>query len=119
MALERILNDLLKDVDGSIGIAIAGFDGMSVATAQSDPNFKMEDSVASAAMGLSTSQKMMRDAGAGAVKESMTTTDAAIFFMRPIDEEYWLGIALAANGNLGKARLELKKALPRIQKELQ
>ena len=119
MAMERILNEVLKDVDGAIGVGVAGFDGMSVATVQSDPNFAMEDSIASAAMGLATAQKMMKDVGAGTLKESMTTTDAAIFFMRPIDEEYWLGIALAANGNLGKARLEMKKALPRIQKELQ
>jgi predicted regulator of Ras-like GTPase activity (Roadblock/LC7/MglB family) len=73
MAMERILNEVLKDVDGSIRITVGGFDGMTVATAQSDPNFKMEDSVPAAAMGLSTSQKMMKDAGAGTVKESMTT----------------------------------------------
>ncbi|HDM36324.1 MAG TPA: hypothetical protein ENG09_03605 [Candidatus Syntrophoarchaeum butanivorans] len=118
MALERILNDVLKNVDGSIGIAVAGFDGMPVATAQTDPNFPMEESVASAAMGLTYAKKMMEDAGAGKVKESMTMADAAIFFMRPLDEEYWIGIALAANGNLGKARLEMKKALPLVQKEL-
>jgi len=118
MAMERILDDILKNVDGSIGIAVAGYDGMPVATAQTDPNFPMEDSVASAAMGLTYSKKMMEDASAGKVKESMTTTDAAIFFMRPIDEEYWIGIALAASGNLGKARLEVKKVLPLVEKQL-
>ncbi|OFV68176.1 MAG: hypothetical protein SCAL_000816 [Candidatus Syntrophoarchaeum caldarius] len=114
-----MLNDILKNVDGSIAVAIAGYDGMPVASAQTDPNFSIEDAVASAAMGLTYSKKMMEDASAGKVKESMTTTDAAIFFLRPIDEEYWIGMALEANGNLGKARLEMKKAIPLVQKQLQ
>ncbi|MHC1584947.1 MAG: roadblock/LC7 domain-containing protein [Candidatus Syntropharchaeia archaeon] len=118
MALERILNDMLKNVDGSVAAAVVGFDGMVVEGIKNDPNFQMEESAAAAAMGLTYSKKMMEDAGAGKVKELITITDSTIFFMRPINEDYWIGIALTANGNLGKARLEMKKAMPLVQKEL-
>jgi predicted regulator of Ras-like GTPase activity (Roadblock/LC7/MglB family) len=54
----------------------------------------------------------------GKTTEVLISTDMATMIMMTVGNEYFVAIALALDGNLGRGRLELKKAIPKFEKAL-
>ena len=118
--MDRTLKELLNSVDGAKATAVAGFDGIAVASSQTDPNFSIDGVASSIAQALSSGMRAMEDCPnkPGPVSEMMLTTDKARLVIYPLNENYWACVVLATTGNLGKARLEMKKAVPSLMQEV-
>ncbi len=118
--MDRTLKELLNSVDGAKATAVAGFDGIAVASSQTDPNFSIDGVASSIAQALSSSMRAMDDCPnkPGPVGEMMITTDKSRVVIYPLNENYWACVVLATTGNLGKARLEMKKAVPSLMQEV-
>ena len=117
--VDRVLSDLLRRIDGAIAAGVVGFDGIVVEAAVSDPDFNPEVAAAEANTLLITAMKTMENFGAGSVTDVLITAERVVFYLRPLNKDYWLGIALnSSRANLGKLRLEVKKAAPLLQREV-
>ena len=119
MPIDRVLNDLARRIDGVLAAGVIGYDGIIVEAAATDPNFNPEHAAAEANTSLITAMKAAENFGAGNVIDVLITMERAIFYMRPLNKDYWLGIALdPSKANLGKLRFEVKRAVPLLQREL-
>jgi predicted regulator of Ras-like GTPase activity (Roadblock/LC7/MglB family) len=56
--------------------------------------------------------------GLGNTTEILITTDKATMIMMIVSASYFVALAINLDGNLGRGRLELKKAIPKFEKEL-
>ena len=56
--------------------------------------------------------------GLGNTAEILITTDKATMIMMMVGQNYFVTLAINLDGNLGRGRLELKKAIPKFEKEL-
>ncbi|MDF2955099.1 roadblock/LC7 domain-containing protein [Candidatus Alkanophaga liquidiphilum] len=119
MPIDRILSDMLRRIDGAIAIGIIGYDGIIVEHVTNDPSFNPEVAAAEANTSLITAKKTMENFGGGNVIDILITAERVMFYLRPLNKDYWLGVSLDPNkANLGKLRLEVKKAVPMLQREI-
>lgn len=120
MPVDKIINDLVKSVVGCKGVAVVGYDGIGIdwtVTSEGDEK-TIENAMASAADGMRAAKNLIEEYHAGELYEMIVTSERTIIYLTPISEDYWLGVTLTADANLGKARVEVKKVLPKIGKEL-
>ena len=55
-------------------------------------------------------QKAGKDTGLGELRELMISLDGAVVIMRLLGRDYFVVLAIGPDGNLGRARYELRKA---------
>ena len=57
------------------------------------------------------------DTGLGGLRELVVSLEGAMMVMRLLSRDYFVVLALSAQGNLGRARFELRKAELKLAKE--
>jgi Uncharacterized distant relative of homeotic protein bithoraxoid len=121
VTFSELLQGILARVEGSIGIAIMGLDGLAIEQAQVPSKTDLGERVAliatSHATLLRNTMRMSSDTGVGALNELTLMSDMFLLVVRLIGREYFLIIALSPGGNLGRARFELRKAHLLLEKE--
>jgi predicted regulator of Ras-like GTPase activity (Roadblock/LC7/MglB family) len=111
------LSSIVDKVEGTLGAAIMGIDGISVEKCLPDSSLNIESLAAEYTAALRTSSSTTHDLGLGPLEEFIVSTDQRIAAIRMITPEYFLFILLRHDGNLGRARFELKKARFALAKE--
>ena len=91
MNFGELLKQILSKVDGAVGALIMGLDGIAI-----------EQQV---------SEGTPKDGQLGVIAGNM------VLVIKLINPEYFLLIALAHGGNIGRARFELKKAQMMLEEE--
>ncbi|AEP12280.1 roadblock/LC7 domain-containing protein [Chloracidobacterium thermophilum] len=121
MTFSELLQGILARVEGSIGIAIMGLDGLAIEHVQVPSKMDLGERVAliatSHATLLRNTMRMSSDTGVGALNELTLMSDNFLLVVRLIGREYFLIIILNPGGNLGRARFELRKAHLLLEKE--
>lgn len=121
MTFAELLEGILKRVEGGIGIAIMGLDGLAIEQVQSPSKTDLGERVAliatSHATLLRNTMRMASDTGVGSLNELTLMSDAFLLVVRLIGREYFIIIALGPDGNIGRARFELRKAHLLLEKE--
>ncbi len=118
MDMGEILKELVKNVDGAMGSLLAGFDGVAVASVTADENLDMQEIAALVTEALTKVIKTGEDLKSGELEEFMAQYEKGILYARPVNDNYWIGLALESGANIGRAKMELKKALPKMLKEV-
>jgi len=106
-------------VEGAVLACVMGFDGIAV------------DTLAPKAEGLDTDTLLVEysalfdqvrraagSLGSGALEEMTLRTEKLVALLRPIDENYFLFLALEPDGNFGKGRYLLRVTAPKLLEEL-
>ena len=62
--------------------------------------------------------KASQNFGLGKTSEVLISTEKATMIMMMVGSQYFVTIALGLDGNLGRGRLELKKAIPKFEQAL-
>ncbi len=121
MTFLELLEGILARVEGSIGIAIMGLDGLAIEQAQVPSKMELGERVAliatSHATLLRNTMRMSSDTGVGALHELTLVSNDFLLVARLIGREYFIILALSPGGNLGRARFELRKAHLILEKE--
>lgn len=106
---QDVLRELVERTDGAIASLLMGFDGITVDSYSRDPNALNVETMGSeysVVLGSIRQAATMLDLGAAqevAVQaQNMTTV------IRLLNEEYFVAMALAPGGSLGKARYLLR-----------
>ncbi len=112
------LEKVVTEVQGAQAAVLMGFDGILVDMFGGTDGMDVE----SMGMEFSVLLKEVRKAAelleAGSADEMTIRTDKMIAVIRTVTEEYFIAMALSPEGNLGKARYELRLIAPVLGEEL-
>jgi predicted regulator of Ras-like GTPase activity (Roadblock/LC7/MglB family) len=111
------LDGLMQKVDGALGAAVMGMDGISIEKRLTDPSINIESLAAEYTSSVRTLSSTAQEAGLGALEEFVVSTDHRTVAIRMITPEYYLFALLRKDANLGRARYELKRGYYLLAKE--
>ena len=124
MSFEPTLQKMIDGCAGAIGVALMGTDGIAVAELQApDPDLSVLDGEVGAAgveFGriLDEVRKAADALSGGRLEEVVVGLARMTLVFRAVDDELFLVVALAPNGNLGKARFLLRRHLLELREQL-
>ena len=109
---KEALQTIVEKTDGSLGALIMGADGLSVEKFFNEDGYAANLDVAAAEF-TSLVRGAMRsgnDLALGDLRELVVSLDSVTFIMRLFNKDYFVVLAMKPEGNLGRARYELRKA---------
>jgi uncharacterized protein len=114
--LDEILSNLVSNVDGALGAALGGMDGLLIEQFSNDAKLNLGNVIAE-------HSNLLRNAriayavslSAGEVNELLIASDKLIGFTKRITEDFFVTLILEPSGNIGKARLLLDQAVRRLK----
>ena len=115
---KEILKDISSRIEGTKGVVLSGLDGITIEKLVVDGDVNLEAFSAEYMSLLKKSIAANEDLGMGNVAEFTIMTDRMIAIIKAVTPEYYLIFALTPKGNFGQARFQIRKAIPRLQKEL-
>jgi predicted regulator of Ras-like GTPase activity (Roadblock/LC7/MglB family) len=120
MSFRTHLESVVNQVDGALACSVMGFDGISVETFQKDEAGELELNGAWVEYAnLLTQLKNAADVlKTGAVTELSVNSEKVLTSIRLVSPEYFLVLALKAEGNYGKGRYVLRVTAPKVRAEL-
>jgi predicted regulator of Ras-like GTPase activity (Roadblock/LC7/MglB family) len=125
MIFDAILGEIVNGCGGGIAAALMGNDGISIAEVVSDREdvrdvLVEEIGTAGAEFGriLAEIGKASDALGGGAVNETAVVLSRFTLVFRNVDDETFLVVAIAPDGNLGKARYLIRRQLNFLRQEL-
>ena len=129
MNFEAILRTIVEGCGGGIGAALMGNDGIPIeeftaAKAANSPaagnsGQPVEVSIAGVEFGriLMDIRRASDALGGGSLEETIVRVKGFMLIFQPIDDENFLVLALARDGNLGKARYLIRRHVLAIREE--
>lgn len=120
MSFRTHLESVVNQVDGALACSVMGFDGIAVDTFQRDEAAELDLSgawveYANLLTQLRHAAEMLKT---GAVSEVSVNSEKVLTVMRLVSPEYFLVLALRADGNFGKGRYVLRVTAPKVRAEL-
>jgi predicted regulator of Ras-like GTPase activity (Roadblock/LC7/MglB family) len=109
---KEALNAINERTEGALGALIMGTDGIAVEKVMLAEGADANIDVAAAEVTslVRNAQRAGRDTGLGHVREMMLCFEGMNIIARLISADYFVVLALNADGNLGRGRYELRKA---------
>lgn len=118
MNLSDNLQGILKDLEEAGGIAVVGMDGIIVEEKKRDPGLDLHLLGAESSGLFKSAGTLSQSVEFGEVSELMTSAERSIVIARRVTAEYFVILVMRPDGNLGKARFLLRRALPLLKAEL-
>ncbi|MCP3164429.1 roadblock/LC7 domain-containing protein [Myxococcus qinghaiensis] len=120
MSFRTHLESVVNQVDGALACSVMGFDGISVDTFQREDTSELD--LNGAWVEYANLLTQLRNAAetlkTGTVSEVSVNSDKVLTLMRLVSPEYFLVLALRADGNYGKGRYVLRVTAPKVSAEL-
>jgi predicted regulator of Ras-like GTPase activity (Roadblock/LC7/MglB family) len=123
MSFESILEGIVSNCKGAIGLVLMETDGIPIAQAEGHPGVEdpLRGDIASAGIEfgriIGEITKASDALGGGAVSETVVTLERFTLIFCHVEEDVMLVMALATDGNLGKARYLIRRSLVAIRQE--
>ena len=111
------LKDIADRFQNLYCILLMGMDGMPVEKVVRNEEFNVEALTAEFTTVLKVTGSSAAEVNAGTVDEILVMSDKMILLTKSITPEYFLLFVLPPDGNMGRARFELKKAKYMLEKE--
>ena len=113
----ELLDQIVNKVEGCLAAVIMGMDGIAIEKRILDENIHAESLAAEYTTALRLSSSSAQEVGLGVLEEYILSTETRIIVIQMITSDYFLLLLLAKEGNIGRARFELKKAKYLLAKE--
>ncbi|MEK6282652.1 MAG: roadblock/LC7 domain-containing protein [Acidobacteriota bacterium] len=116
---KEILETIIERTEGSLGALIMGVDGIAVERSLKEAGQEANLDVAAAEFTslVRNAQRAGKDTGLGSLRELVISLDGAVVLVRLLGPDYFVVLAISPDGNLGRARFELRKAELQMSKE--
>ena len=114
-----MLETIIERTDGSLGALIMGTDGIAVEKVLGEAGTEANLDVAAAEFTslVRSAKRAGIDTGLGGLRELVVSLQTAVLVMRLLSKDYFVVLAMSPQGNLGRARFELRKAELQLAKE--
>ncbi|MFO7156370.1 MAG: roadblock/LC7 domain-containing protein [Pseudomonadota bacterium] len=118
MAFREHLENVCQ-VEGAVLACVMGFDGIAVDThAPKAEGLDTDTLLVEYSALLDQVRRAAASLGNGKLEEVVVRAENLTAILRPIDENYFLFLALEPNGNTGKGRFLLRVTAPKLLEEL-
>jgi len=116
---KEMLEAIIERTEGSLGALIMGTDGIAVEKVFGEAGADANLDIAAAEFTslVRSAQRAGNDTGLGGVRELVVSLERSVLIMRLLSRDYFVVLALGAEGNLGRGRFELRKAELKLAKE--
>jgi predicted regulator of Ras-like GTPase activity (Roadblock/LC7/MglB family) len=116
---KEVLETIIERTEGSLGALIMGLDGIAVERSlkQEGQEANLDIAAAEFTSLVKSAQRAGKDTGLGGLRELVISLDDAVLLMRLLSQDYFVVLAISPEGNLGRARFELRKAELKISSE--
>lgn len=116
---KEMLESIVERTEGSLGALIMGTDGIAVEKVLGEAGMDANLDVAAAEFTslVRSAQRAGVDTGLGGLRELVVSLESALMVMRLLSRDYFVVLAMNSQGNLGRARFELRKAELKLAKE--
>ena len=116
---KEMLDSIIEHTEGSLGALIMGTDGIAVEKVLGEAGMDANLDVAADEFTslVRSAQRAGNDTGLGGLRELVVSLESAVMVMRLLSRDYFVVLALNSQGNLGRARFELRKAELKLAKE--
>jgi len=117
MSFSEVLKDVTEDVKGAKGAVVVGMDGIIVEEYILEPGVDLQSIGAEYGNILKEVQNASNSLRLGHARELAVLTESTDLIIRKINDEYFLALMLSSDGNFGKGRFMVRKAVNRLEKE--
>ncbi len=117
--IKETFQDICSKIEGCHAIALVGMDGILIDNLPIEDEVNLDLLAAEYAAVVKSARDAQKECGDGTLQELMFLSDRSVVLSRCLNGEFFLIVAFKRDGNLGKARFEMKKAGSRILKELE
>src|SRR6185503_2338081 len=114
MYFKAVLRETISNVDGAVGSGLIGFDGIVVDQVSTRAEFDMTVAGAEYATIVKGARRASEEFGIGTTNEVMISTEKTTMLIMTVGKDYFVALAMNLDGNLGRGRLELKKAIAKF-----
>ncbi|MBW2426477.1 MAG: hypothetical protein JRG86_19685 [Deltaproteobacteria bacterium] len=126
MSFERILQQIVDECGGGYGAALMGLDGIAIAEVVTTRELEEADPLAGDVTSagiefgriLGDMAKASDALGTGDLRESVVRLDRVSLIFHAVEDDLLVVVALAPDGNLGKARYLIRRGVVEIRAEL-
>ncbi len=119
MELDTALSQMVGNIDGALGAALGGMDGLLVEQFAGNNKINLATVIAEHANILKNARIAYSGSlAAGNIKEVLVTAENMLGYTRQINNEFFLTVVLDPKGNIGKARILSERAARQIQEML-
>jgi predicted regulator of Ras-like GTPase activity (Roadblock/LC7/MglB family) len=124
MSFASLLREIVEGCGGGIGASLMGSDGIPIeeVVVSPAPEGPLAEDIAVAGVEFGRILDDIRKASdsleGGAVQETVVLLSRFTLVFRPVDEDVFLVLVLAPDGNLGKARYLIRRQLLAIRQNL-
>jgi len=107
-------------VDGALAATLMGFDGIAIETHEAQPpdGIELQTLLVEYSGILSQVRQAAETLQMGKASEVSIRTDKLVAVARPLTPDYFVVLALSPEGNVGRARYELRVASPKLVAQL-
>ncbi len=123
LRIREILNNTVESIEGAHAAGLVGTDGIAVEIVEaeadergnSEANEEMAIELAGLMGALNRSANKLEG---GKIKDFIINAADRTFIAAMVDKEYFMVVVLNAEGNLGRALFELKRAVGKLKHEV-
>jgi predicted regulator of Ras-like GTPase activity (Roadblock/LC7/MglB family) len=113
------LQQVVDGTEGGLAGLLMDFEGIPVETySKKDAPFDIESVGAEVSVVVKAIQRAVEMLQAGATKEVAFKSDKMVTLIRVVNENYFVALTMAPDGNFGKGRYLLRTAAPKLLEEL-
>ena len=118
MSFTESLRKVMEDLKEAQGIALVGMDGIVIEEQKQDSSMDLQSLGAEWCAVIKQMDKSMSSMEFGSSIELCAQTEKGIILSRRIQEDYFLLLAIQADGNFGKGRYLLRREEINLKGEL-
>lgn len=112
--VKELLRSLVGGIEGVVGAAVVGMDGATIEAMRVDQNFSVEEIAQEGAVASKVMEYMCQKVDGGPIDHIMLVAERYIILLAMAGQDYYVGIVINPRGNVGKARLQLRRFMPEI-----
>ncbi|MDQ7842961.1 MAG: hypothetical protein QN141_06860 [Armatimonadota bacterium] len=112
--VKDLLRGLVGGIEGVVGAAVVGMDGAPIETMRVEQEFSVEEIAQEGAMASKVLDYLCQKVDAGAIDHIMLVAERYVVLLAMAGQDYYVGIVVQPRGNVGKARLQLRRFMPEI-----
>ncbi len=117
MVFSEVLQDVVKKVEGWVGLVVMGMDGIPIEQLRLDETANFETLAAECTALLKNTRQASEEVGAGSLREITIITELLVILAVAITEDYILLGVMRRGANYGRARFVMRRATLRLEKE--
>lgn len=112
--VKELLRSLVGGIEGVVGAAVVGMDGAAIEAMRVDQNFSIEEIAQEGAVASKLMDYLCQKVDGGPIDHIMLVAERYIILLAMAGQDYYVGIVINPRGNVGKARLQLRRFMPEI-----